>query len=138
MPYKFHQPHRHHIKMQSTFRRDWSHYNEALKARGDMAIWLSYDVIENWYEKNRVYDGTGTPNLYTEMAIITVHEIRQVFKLPLRQCEGFINSLFKLMNLDLTCPSYSVMSKRLKKLNLKQPCYGKSNFSRDDIKMIAI
>ena len=26
------------------------------------------------------------------MAIVTVHEFRLVFKLPLRQCEGFVNS----------------------------------------------
>jgi len=138
MPYKFHEPHRHHIKKQPSFRRDWSHYNESLKDRGSMTIWLSNDVIENWYEQDRVYDGTGTPNLYTDMAILTVHEIRQVFKLPLRQCEGFINSILRLTNIDLACPSYSVMSKRLKKLNLIQPCYRKSHFSRDDIKMIAI
>lgn len=70
-------------------------YYYALKNRGDMTIWLSHDVIDEWYKKDRVYDGTGTPNLYSDMAILTVHEIRQVFKLPLRQCEGFINSLFK-------------------------------------------
>lgn len=79
-----------------------------------MTIWLSDDVIDQWYEKDRIYDGTGTPNLYSDMVILTVDKIRQVFKLPLRQCEGFINSLFKLMNINLPCPSYSVMSKRLK------------------------
>ena len=34
------------------------------------------------------------------MAILTIHEIRQVFKLPLRQCEGLVNSLFKLVDLQ--------------------------------------
>lgn len=79
-----------------------------------------------------------TPNLYSDMAILTVHEIRQVFKLPLRQCEGLVNSLFKLMNIDLQCPSYSVMSKRLKKLNLKQPFYRKSHANCHSLKAIAI
>jgi hypothetical protein len=72
---------------------------------------------------DRIYDGTGTPNLYSNMTILTVHEIRQVFKLPLRQCEGFVNSLFKLMKINLRSPSYSVLSKRLKKLNLNRFCY---------------
>lgn len=103
-----------------------------------MTIWLSQDVINEWYVKDRIYDGTGIPHLYSDMAILTVHEIRQVFKLPLRQCEGFINSLFKLMSIDLQCPSYSVMSKRLKKLNLKQPFYRKSHVNCNDIKAIAI
>ena len=138
MPFKYHQSHHQHFKKHSTFRRDWSHYNESLKNRGDMTIWLSQDVINEWYEKDRIYDGTGTPNLYSDMAILTVHEIRQVFKLPLRQCEGLVNSLFRLMNVDLQCPSYSVMSKRLKKLYLKQPFYRKAHFYNDEIKAIAI
>lgn len=78
-------------------------------------------MMEHWYEEDRVYDGTGTPHLYTEMAILTCHEIRQVFKLPLRQSEGFINSLFKLFKVNLRCPHYSVLCKRLKKLSLSRP-----------------
>lgn len=101
-----------------------------------MTIWLSQDVINNWYEQDRVYDGTGTPQLYSDMATLTVHEIRQVFKLPLRQCEGFVNSLFKLMNINLQCLSFSVMLKRLKKLNLKQPFYRKSHVNFKEIKVI--
>lgn len=45
---------------------------------------------------DRQYDGTGTPLLFSDIAIMTVHEIRQVFQLPLRQCEGFVNALFKI------------------------------------------
>jgi hypothetical protein len=138
MPHKYNQTRRHYIKNQPTFNRSWSHYNESLKNRGDMTIWLSQDAIAQWYEKDRIYDGTGTPNLYSEMAILTVHEIRQVFKLPLRQCEGFVNSLFKLMHIDLQCPSYSVLSKRLKKLNLIRPFYRKSHQDVKYIKAIAI
>lgn len=82
MPFKYNESKRHHLKKQSTFNRDWSLYNKSLINRGDMTIWLSQGVINEWYEKVRIYDGTGTPNLYSDMAILTVHEIRQVFKLP--------------------------------------------------------
>jgi len=138
MPFKYNQSHRHHFKKQMTKFQDWKYYNQSLKKRGDMSIWLSHDVIDQWYVKDRVYDGSGTPNLYSAMAIFTVHEIRQVFKLPLRQSEGFINSLFKLMNIDLQCPSYSVLSKRLKKLNLTRPFYRQAHAAYKDIKAIAI
>lgn len=73
------QSRQYHFKRQSTHTQNWKYYNQSLKMRGDMTIWLSHDVIENWYEKNRIYDGTGTPFLYSDMAIFTVHEIRQVF-----------------------------------------------------------
>ena len=86
--------------------KNWREYNAALKRRGDITVWLSEDAISKWYEKNRVYDGTGTPQYYTDFAIMTCHEIRQVYKLPLRQTEGFINSLFSLMNIALSCPSF--------------------------------
>ncbi len=89
MPFKYNQSRQHHFKKYATPTQDWKNYTESLKKRGDMTIWLSHDVIDNWYETNRIYDGTGTPFLYSDMAIFTVHEIRQVFKLPLRQCEGF-------------------------------------------------
>jgi hypothetical protein len=76
-------------------KRDWSDYNKKMKCRGDITLWMSPDVIQQWYINDRVYDGTGAPELYSDFAIITAHEIRQIFHLPLRQCEGFVNALFK-------------------------------------------
>lgn len=102
---------------------DWSDYNESLRRRGDITVWLSDEAISQWYEPDRVYDGTGTLKLYTDFAIITCDEIRLVYKLPLRQCQGFINSLFRLMNISLSCPNFSVLSKRLGELNIKVPRY---------------
>lgn len=138
MPYKYNQNRRHHIPKSSSQNRDWAAYNKALKQRGDITVWLSVDAIEAWYETERVYDGTGAPQLYTNMAILTAHKIRQIFKLPLRQCEGFINSLFKLLKVDLNCPSFSALSKRLKKLNLTRPFYTKAHSEHNSIKAIAI
>ena len=138
MPYKYNQTRRHHFEKKPNNNRDWTSYNNALKKRGDITVWLSNDAIESWYEKERVYDGTGAPQLYSNLAILTVHEIRQVFKLPLRQCEGFINSLFAMMKIDLRCPSYSAMSKRLKALNLQCPFYRKAHMHCNDIKALAI
>ena len=119
-------------------KRDWSDYNTKMKMRGDITIWLSPDVIDQWTIADRQYDGSGTPLLFSDMAIMTVHEIRQVFKLPLRQCEGFVNALFKMMKLDLRSPSFSTLSKRLKKLKLKQPVYRLAHSNGCDVKMIAI
>ena len=102
---------------------NWGEYNQSLRRRGNIEVWLSDDAIEQWYEMERVYDGTGTPKIYSDFAIIVCHEVRQVYRLPLRQCQGFINSLFSLMNIPLTCPDYSTLSKRLSLLNIKVPRY---------------
>ena len=137
MPYKYNQTRRHHIPKSESHGINWSAYNRGLKQRGNLALWLSPDVIKHWYEAERIYDGTGTPNLYSDMAIFVVHEIRQVFKLPLRQCEGFVNSLFAMMKIDLSCPSFSTLSKRLKHLKLTRPYY-RIHGNKKDVRAIAI
>lgn len=117
---------------------NWSDYNKSLKRRGDIELWLTKDVLLNWYEKERIYDGTGSSKQYTDFAITICHEIRQVFKLPLRQTEGFINSLFSVQDIELTCPTYTTLSKRLGALNLRCPRYRKVEKPDDDLVAIAI
>lgn len=117
---------------------NWTDYTESLRQRGNITVWLSEDAIAQWYEADRVYDGSGTPRLYTNFAIITCHEIRLVYKLPLRQCQGFIDSLFQLMKISLSCPDFSVLSKRLGQLNIKVPRYKKTDNPDDGIHAIAI
>ena len=39
---------------------NWTEYNQALRNRGDIEFWINDQAIEQWYEKERVYDGTGT------------------------------------------------------------------------------
>jgi Transposase DDE domain len=117
---------------------NWSEYNEALRQRGNIAIWIDDDVMKNWYEQERIYDGTGAPKLFSDYAITICHELRQVFKLPLRQCQGFIDSIFQLQELFLLCPDYSCLSKRLATLRLYSPRYKKSDTEIENIAAIAI
>ena len=113
-------------------------YTESLRQRGNITVWLSEDAISQWYEVDRVYDGSGTPRLYTDFSIITCHEIRLVYKLQLRRCQGFIDSLFRLMKIPLSCPDFSVLSKRLGELDITVPRYKKTDKPDDGIHAIAI
>ncbi|CAM4437547.1 MAG: IS5 family transposase ISLlo3 [Legionellaceae bacterium] len=76
--------------------------------------------------------------MYSERAIITCHELRLIFKLPLRQCQGFIDSLFGQMGLTIRCPDYTRLCRRLKALSLRYPRYRKPDKKEDDIAAIAI
>lgn len=49
--------------------RNWSEINEALRRRGDITIWLSADAIAQWNEKDRVYNGIGTPRWFTDFRL---------------------------------------------------------------------
>src|SRR5262245_9058518 len=123
MPYKYAKKKGWSVPKQKYKVSNWSDYNKSLVMRGDIGVWISEAAIANWYEKERIYDGTGAPKRYTDFAIITCHEIRQVFRLPLRQSQGFINSIFRLMGLDLGCPDASCLSKRLRELKIEVPRY---------------
>jgi len=112
---------------------NWSEYNDALRRRGDITVWLSEDAISQWYEQDRVYDGSGAPKRFSDFAIITCHEIRQVYRLPLRQTQGLIDSLFRIMNILLVCPDFSCLSKRLRELNIKVPKYKKTGKPDDGV-----
>lgn len=117
---------------------NWSDYNHALRERGNIEVWMSDAAIGAWVESERIYDGTGTPKKYTDFAIRICHEIRQVYRLPLRQCQGFINSLFKSKAIPLTCPDYSCLSKRLSLLAIPSPHYKKTKKVKEDTVAIAI
>jgi hypothetical protein len=60
------------------------------------------------------------------MAITTVLMMKRVFTLSLRALQGFVDSIFKLMQLPLHYPDYSLVSKRAKDINIsiKTPTRG--------------
>ncbi len=137
MPHKHNRSKRHHIPKQRYKLNNWSDYNQALKNRGRLDLWFSNDIESWWHHEVRIYDGTGSSPLYTDQAILTCHEIRAIFKLPLRQVEGFINSLFEMLDLPLKCPNYTVLCRRLSTLNVSIPGDRKKPQHEDDTVAIA-
>jgi len=107
--------------------KNWPNYNMSLKKRGSLEIWISDEIEELWYEKDTVNDGTGKPKKYTEKSIELSYSLKLAFKQPLRQTEGFINSILKMAGLKIKCPDYSTLSRRCGGLDLKIPRYKKSD-----------
>ncbi len=60
----------------------------------------------------------GRPQRYSDLAITTVLVIKRVFRLTLRAAQGFIDSIFTLMNVPLRCPDYTSVSRRAKSVNV--------------------
>ncbi len=84
---------------------NWSSYNKSLIGRGDITIWISEEVAENWYYSGP--DQRGAQFEYSDQSIECLLGIKVVFKLAYRQLQGFAGSLMKLMGLDLKIPSYT-------------------------------
>ncbi len=90
--------------------RNWSEYERGLRSRGDVTIWLSEAAIAAWTPpKNGL---RGGQRRYSNLAILTGLTLRVVFQLPLRQTEGFLDSLLSLMGLDLEAPDHTTLSRR--------------------------
>lgn len=99
---------------------NWSEYNKALVSRGNISLLISEDVIKDGRivppsKANQV----GRPKEYSDELIKLALTIRTLFNLALRQTNGYISHLFKLMNLETEVPDYTTLSRRMGKLNLR-------------------
>jgi len=90
--------------------RNWRAYERGLKNRGDLTIWLSQEATTAWTPpKNGL---RGGQRRYSNLAILTALTLRVLFRLPLRQTEGFLDSLLRLMGLGLKAPDHTILSRR--------------------------
>ena len=90
--------------------RNWREYERGLRSRGDVTIWLSEDAIAAWIPpKNGL---RGGQRRYSNLAIRTALTLRVVFGLPLRQTEGFLDSLLSLMSRSVKAPDHTTLSRR--------------------------
>ena len=99
---------------------NWSEYNKALVNRGNISLLISEDVIKDGHivppgKTNQV----GRPREHSDELIKLALTIRTLFNLALRQTNGCISHLFKLMNLETEVPDYTTLSRRMGKLNLR-------------------
>jgi len=68
------------VKKKTIYRvKNWAAYNRAMIARGGLTLWLDDSVLSSGY-----------------MALT----LRRLLHLPLRQTQGFVESLLVLMGLD--------------------------------------
>ena len=100
--------------------RNWSEYNKGLKQRGSLTFWVSPEVIANWEVKEKS-GKPGASATYTNQTIVTMVSLKSVFGLPGRALCGFVESIFKLMQLALSVPDHTTISRRLKRLEVKLP-----------------
>ena len=110
MPHKFNASRRHKFEKKRQKVTNWQVYNEGLRQRGDVTIWLSHEVEEEWLADKRQTPG-GQP-IYSGMAISVCLTLGMVFKQPLRQTQGLVRSLVRHMALDVPVPDFSTLSRR--------------------------
>ena len=119
VPFKANADRRHHIPKQQDRVTNWSEYDAALRQRGSLTVWFTEEAIAAWRAEPRTTRG-GQPH-YSALAITTALTLRTVFRLALRQTEGLIGSVIRLLGLDLAIPDHSTLSRRAETLAVAGP-----------------
>src|SRR6266404_9582090 len=119
VPFKANQDRRHHIPKRRHKVTNWAAYDIALRQRGSLTVWFTEAAIAAWKAEPRATRG-GQPR-YSALAITTALTLRAVFRLALRQTEGLIASLLRLLGLDLAAPDHSTISRRGETLQVSRP-----------------
>ena len=99
------------VKSKAVYRvKNWSSYNRALIGRGSLTVWLDDSLWRQWYAQRP--SQRGAQFVYSDPTIEWMLTMRVLLGLPLRQTQGFIQSLLDLMGLALAVPDYSTLSRR--------------------------
>jgi Transposase DDE domain len=122
MPFKANAARRHRIPKQRRRVTNWAEYDAALRQRGSLTVWFSEEAIAAWHAEPRTTPG-GQPH-YSDLAITTALTLKAVFRLALRQSEGLIGSIIRLLGLDLSVPDHTTLSRRAETLEVPRPRSG--------------
>lgn len=107
-----------HPKFKTKYRvRNWAEYDRALVRRGDLTIWLSEDALDSWTPTNN--GRRGAQRRYSDMAIEMALTLRLVYRLPWRQTEGLLTSVLRMLELPLSAPDHTTMSRRSRTLSIR-------------------
>ena len=91
-----------------------SAYEQAVVQRGDVTLWLSADATDAW--RPAPSGRPGAPKTFSDWAIETAVTLHLVFRVPLRQAEGFLRSVLSLRGVDLAAPDHTTLARRSQSL----------------------
>src|SRR3954463_11472031 len=105
MPFKANAARRHHIPEQRRRVTNWAEYDAALRQRGSLTVWFTEAAVAAWAAEPRTTPGGQSH--YSSLAIATALTLKAVFRLALRQTEGLIGFILRLLGLELSVPDRS-------------------------------
>jgi len=85
-------------------------YNEGLRQRGDLTVWISEEGVERWSAPRR--KTRGGQRRYSDLAIELCLTLGIVFHQPLRQTQGLMRSIATLLGINIAVPDFSTLSRR--------------------------
>lgn len=96
---------------------NWKQYNQALKQRGSLHIWIPAELEDQWYYQGE--SQRGAQYRYSDICIEIACLVREVYHLGYRQTQGSLESLVSYRGWEVKVPDYSVINRRHKRLQLE-------------------
>src|SRR5438874_3691155 len=89
-----------HPKDKTAYRvNNWREYEQSLRDRGDITLWISQEAIDAWTPPQT--GKRGAQPVYSDAALENALTFRLLFHLALRQTDGFLGSVLRLTGVDL-------------------------------------
>lgn len=89
---------------------NWPGSEASLRRRGSLTLVTTPEALSSWQAPTRMTRGSHP--CHSDLAIKTALALRLVFVLPLRQKEGFVAFVLKLVGLDPAIRDHTTMSDR--------------------------
>jgi hypothetical protein len=115
-PHKHNDDRRHRIPTMAFKVHIWPEYEAGLRRRGSLTLWIEDAALDQWQTF-----GPGGQARYKDAAIQTSLMVRTAFKLASRQTEGLMASVITPMDLSISAPDHSTISRRAVTLPAIQP-----------------
>ena len=96
--------------------RNCSAYEAGLGRRDSLTLWIEDAALQYWRTC-----GPGGQHRYPDAAVRTSLRRRMAFKLPSRQTEGRMASIFTSMDLTISAPDHTTISRRVVTLSVIRP-----------------
>lgn len=106
------------MKKKSKTTRNWSEYTKKKIQNGSLNFWIDEACLRTWDQKTLETGEPGRPFQYPDALIQFCLILRFVYQLPLRQTQGFVQSLFHQWKIPWKCPSYSQLCRRSQTVKL--------------------
>src|SRR3712207_3866349 len=123
MPFKFHEPRRHRIPRARYRVTNWPEHDRGPVGRGDPRLWIAEEALAAWAAPRR--RTRGGQARFSDLAIEAVLMLGSLFRLPLRQAEGFVRSLMALMGSALPGPDHTTLARRRRTVPIEMNAPGR-------------
>jgi hypothetical protein len=107
MPHKFNADRRDKIPKQKRRVTNCAEYDESLRRRGDLTVWISEEALALWTPAPRT--STGGQAVYSDLAIELCLTFGMVFKQPLRQTQGLMRSIAGLLGVEIAVRKFQMV-----------------------------